>query len=161
MTCRVLTEHLSPTVPQAQGTALFFHLLSPMAPRHAATHILVSFYQEPLHSPASCGEELGETEPAETLITHTYQWLTAETWETLGYCFALRNSSPKRASLYHSSIGAASQPQSPNLHIPQLSSGPDGYVSQALGDTLKVVCCSPFPKGRSEKQAPISPLLWE
>ena len=133
-----------------------------MAPRHPATHILVSFCQEPLHSPASSlRQELGKTEPAETLITPIYQWLTSETWETLGYCFALRNSSSKRASLYHSSVGAASHAQSLNLHIPQLSSDPDNYVSQALGDILKVVHCSPFPKGRCEKWTSISPPLWE
>ena len=114
-----------------------------------------------LSTASSLRQELGKTEPAETLIAHTYQWLICETWETCGYCFVLRNSSPKRASLYHSSIGAASQAQSLNLHIPQLSSDPDGNVSQALGDILKVVHCSAFPKGRSEKWASISPPLWD
>lgn len=141
--CPAFAEHLSPTVPLTQGMHFFSSWSLPWL-------LDIQQYTSSIFLPRSSPQpsKLPQTGPGKN---KTLCQLTLAGGPHLGHgkhsgvFFALRNSSSSTAALHHSSIGAASQSQSLNVCISQMSSDTDGLVSQALGGTLSMVDCSPFP----------------
>lgn len=138
----VLTEQLSPTVPQTQGMHRFLadHFLGSQTSSNTCLSIFL-----PRSSPQP--SKLPQTGPGKnqrklffsSLFSVAHIWYMGSNQ----VLFSLRNSSSNTAVLYHSSITAARQPQSGNLHISQTQMA----ISPKLwGTPCKRSIVAPFPR---------------